>query len=201
MSLTGILNRRRKLVFLANLYYFGLIVLGAIYTFLNPENQILLLEAVKSELKGEGLLGIIGKAYLEHRVFEAWVLTFTLNLFLGSIISISLPGLFLLAPLTAGVRAFLWGVLFSPTINIPAYLPTLTLPVMLLEGEAYVLALVTGVNLGFSWIKPSLVYKGVNSRVEALKRSIRETGYIYLLIILLLAISAIIEVLTVTTLT
>jgi uncharacterized membrane protein SpoIIM required for sporulation len=68
-----------------------------------------------------------------------------------------------------------------------------------LEGEAYVLAALAGVNLGMSWLKPSWVYKKEQngfSRSEALRKAFMDCGYVYVFVVVLLLAAAIVETLT-----
>lgn len=87
-------------------------------------------------------------------------------------------------------RAGLWGFLF-------AYLPSerfvAALPVIILEGEAYVLGGVAGTILGLSWLKPEWINYEEKQRVECLKKAFREAGYIYVLVVFLLLSAAIVE--------
>lgn len=191
------LKKRRKLILIANLYYIILFFIGVAIAAANPQIQESLLQTIQIQLKGKGILGITAKAYMEKRILEAWLLTFVVNLILASLIQVTLLGLIMLAPITAGLRAILWGIMFAP-IGFPTTKLIIALPTIILEGESYILALVTGILLGTSWIKPNLLYQN-KTRKAALKQAIKETLHIYIFIIILLAIAALTEVYTVTT--
>lgn len=122
--------------------------------------------------------------------------TFFFNLFVSAFVVVTLSGFvfFVVSPLVLVFRAFLWGVLLSrlSTSEFLAVLPTLVI-----EGEAYVLASVAGVVLGLSWLRPRWVYGEDDlGRVEALKRAFRECRWIYVWVVLLLAVAAVLEVVT-----
>jgi hypothetical protein len=75
-----------------NLAYYGLIIIGALYTFLNP--------AIKQNLNGmviqvftTGPISSVGTAYSIGQVLEASALTFLVNLILGSFMVITRPSL------------------------------------------------------------------------------------------------------------
>jgi len=122
---------------------------------------------------------------------------FAFNLALSSFVFVTLPGIAFF-PLSAGFlsyRGFLWGLLLymSPTLLFVASLPTI-----ILEGEAYVLAAMAGSVVGASWIKPNLAYQESGlSRLEAFKKSLKECVKAYALVATLLFISAIVETMTI----
>jgi len=120
---------------------------------------------------------------------------FFFNLFLSAFVVVTLSGLafFVVSPLVLVFRGFLWGVLLSG-LSTGAFLAVL--PTLVLEGEAYVLASVAGVVLGLSWLKPRWVYDEELGRGEALKEAFREGGWIYVWVVLLLAVTAVVEVAT-----
>ena len=126
-----------------NLLYFGTIVLGMLAVLLYPALQQSLWQSVGQAVSPTSTLGPLTQAYTEGRLAMAIVLTFAVNLVLGSLAMLSLPSLVIpFAGILMGVvRALLWGVLFSPfgSEMQPGLLPhPLT---VLLEGEAYVVAM------------------------------------------------------------
>jgi hypothetical protein len=123
----------------------------------------------------------------------AIVLTFLVNLVLGSILVLSLPSLLIpFAGILMGVfRAWLWGVLFSPfggEVELGLLPHALT---VLLEGEGYVVAML-GVWL---WWWPVLRTPG--RRWQLWRDGLMLQGRIYSVVALLLAIAAIYEALEV----
>jgi len=89
----------------------------------------------------------------------------------------------------------LWGVLLNGllTSQFLAAFPTL-----ILEGEGYVLAALAGVNLGLSLLKPEWAYKGEGlSRLEAVKRALKDCAYTYVLVAIFLFVAAVVETVTI----
>jgi hypothetical protein len=127
-----------------NAVYFGAAVLAAGYAFLNPVVQSQVTDAAVDAFSPTGGLGPLIQAYLGGELLRAMLLTFLVNLILGSLVVITLPSAVIpFAGLLIGVyRAVLWGLLFAPTPG-SAMGPTLWLhmPTILLEGEAYVVAM------------------------------------------------------------
>ena len=186
----------RRPYIVLNLVYYGLIVCGMIYTVFNPSLQQSLSEAVGSAFT-KGPLSAVLNAYVGSQVLLAIVLTFVVNLIIGSFASITLPSLLIpFSGLLSGVfRALVWGLILSPTTPemTRAMIPhSLTL---ILEGQAYVLAMLAAYVQGRAFLWPRTV--GAETRgqgyIVGLKRSVR----IYLLVLLLLAVAAIYEALTV----
>ncbi|MEM3697934.1 MAG: hypothetical protein QXQ94_10665 [Candidatus Bathyarchaeia archaeon] len=101
-------------------------------------------------------------------VFSLFVV-FLFNLAVAAFVVITLPG-FVFFPLSAVsllFRAFLWGLL---VYAMPNSLFLFALPVIFLEGEAYVIAALAGTVVGFSWLNPRRAYGGGLSKFEAFKR-------------------------------
>jgi hypothetical protein len=176
-----------------NLLYFGTVALGMLAVLVNPAMQQSLLQSAGQAFSPTGTLGPLVQAYTEGRLGMAILLTFLVNLVLGSFLVLSLPSLVIpFAGILMGLlRAWLWGVLFSPfgTEMQAGLLPhALT---VLLEGEAYVVAML-GVWL---WWWPVLRTPG--RRWQLWRDGLALQGRIYSVVALLLAIAAIYEALEV----
>ncbi len=176
-----------------NLLYFGTVVAGALYTLIEPQAQTALLRQVGAAFSPTGSLGPVVEAYRTGQLPSAILLTFLVNLFLGSLLALTLTSLVVpFAGLLIGLlRAFIWGVLFSPFGGI---LPLAVLPhlgVVILEGEAYVVAM-TGVWL---WWWSTLSAPG--GRWQAWLGGLRLQGRVYTAVALLLAVAAAYEALEV----
>lgn len=120
---------------------------------------------------------------------------FLFNLVVSGFLVLTLTGL-LFFVLPAGLlvmRAALWGFMMNQ-LSTPVFLAAF--PTLLLEGEGYVIAGVAGVNLGLAWLKPSWVGGGGISRREALRQAVKECGYLYVLVIVLLLVAAVVETFT-----
>ncbi len=81
-----------------------------------------------------GPLSSVGTAYSSGQVLDASIMTFLVNLALGSFMDITLPSLIIPFPgiLTGAYRAVIWGILFSPA-HFEAYLVPRHL-ILFLEG-------------------------------------------------------------------
>jgi hypothetical protein len=169
---------------LLNALYFGSILIGAL---LVQFSSVTFYEM----LYGEGGVDLsLGAPLLIVSIF-------LFNLAVSSFILTTLPGLvFFALPLGVLVwRAVLWSSLMS-ILPLPDLL--LAFPTFVLEGEAYVIAAFSGIILGLSWLKPTWVLKGEKlSRREAFRKVVVEASRLYVLVALLLLISAVVETATI----
>lgn len=121
---------------------------------------------------------------------------FLFNFCVSAFLVVTLPGVvffgFSVALLVA--RAALWGYLIN---QLPILSFLLALPTLVLEGEGYVVASLAGAVLGLSWLKPEWMYKSESvGRMGAFKHALRECGYWFFLVGVLLFFAAVIEALT-----
>ncbi|MCK4633926.1 stage II sporulation protein M [Candidatus Bathyarchaeota archaeon] len=177
----GSLSKRSSLFTLMNIVYFGSLFVVALMT--GQQNR-LINEWVVGESSGE-----------VNNVVIMFVDIFLFNLVVSGFLLLTVTGLFLF-PLPVGIlvfRASLWGSLLSQ-LPTPVFLATF--PTFLLEGEAYVIAGVVGINLGLSWLKPNWVSKNGSSKRDALGQAVRECGYLYALVTTLLLAAAVVETFT-----
>jgi hypothetical protein len=122
---------------------------------------------------------------------------FVFNLVVSGFSFTTLSGL-VFFPFPVGVlvlRALLWGALLN-------WLPTsqllVALPIFVIEGEGYVLAAVSGINLGLSWLRPDWAYENRGlSRLEAFKVAVKECLHLYGLVAGLLFAAAVVEAVTI----
>ena len=186
----------RRAYIVLNLIYYGLVVLGMIYVVFNPSLQQSLMEAVGSAFI-EGPFSALGGAYLGGQVLMAIVLTFMVNLFIGSFAWITLPSLVIpfSGLLMGAYRAVVWGWVLSPTtpemrmVMIPHSLT------LILEGQAYILAMLAAYIQGRAFFYPRSV--GAATRKQGYWAGVKHLGRLYLLVALLLAVAAIYEALEV----
>jgi hypothetical protein len=177
--------------------YYGLVILGMAYVmFFNPALQQQLLDQIGQAFT-TGPLSAVGDAYGGGQVFTAMLLTFVVNLILGSFIEINLLGLIVpFSGLLMGLyRALLWGLLLAPSEPglAGAMVPhSLTL---LIEGQAYVLAMLAVYVQGKAFLRPQTY--GLADHARGYVEGLRRTGWIYLLVTLLLAVAAVYEALEV----
>jgi hypothetical protein len=186
--------RHRRALAVLNGLYFGAVALAAIYAMSNPALQASSLEAIGEAFSPSGALGPLVTAYIEGRLGMAIALTFLVNLVLGSFVVLTLPSLVVpFAGLAIGLyRALLWGILFSPSPASALGASTIAaLPTILLEGEAYVLAM-----LGV-WVWWSGVVRRRDGRWNAWKAGLRFQARLYPAVAVTLVLAAICEVLSV----
>jgi hypothetical protein len=143
----------------ANLVYWGAFALGALYGAVDPPTGRAVEAMVGEAFAPTGQLAPLVGAYTAGQLPAAIALTFLVNLVFGAFAFLTLPSAAIpFAGLATGVlRALLWGVLFSPAGSLaadPAFL--LHVPTILVEGEAYVLA-ITGV---LAWWRGVLTRRG-----------------------------------------
>jgi hypothetical protein len=195
-SAWALVQENRRAYIIINAVYYGLVIIFMIVAAFNRPLQDELLNAVGAAFM-TGPLAIVGGAYLNAEVLQAIGLTFVVNLVVGSLLYLTVPSLIIpfLGFLLGIYRAALWGLIFSPA---HPDLRMLMLPhsiTLILEGQAYILALF-GVYLqarAFLWPQSVGLLRRGQGYMEGLKR----TGKIYVLVVLTLAVAAVYEVLEV----
>ncbi len=203
MSFVEAINKTLRLVwqyrrsYLAiNVVFYGLVACGMVYVTFHPEVQEMLTQAVLLSFT-EGPLATVAEAYAGGEVFKSIILTFAVNFAIASVLVIFVPSL--LIPFSGVfigvVRAAMWGLLLAPTTPElrAAMIPhSLTL---VIEGQAYVLAMLGAWILGRAFVSPQSV--GALSRKEGYLRGLRNGASVYLLVAIVLAVAAVYEVLEV----
>ena len=104
-----------KAYIVINAVYYGLVIICMIYVAFNQKLQGALLKQVGASFT-TGPLAFVGRSYASAQVAQAILVTFCVNLFLGSVAEITLPSLIIpFSGLLMGIfRAALWGLLLSP---------------------------------------------------------------------------------------
>lgn len=188
-----IFRKDRSLFIAVNVFYFGLVLAGGVIALASPSTQKSMLDLVTAGLQTGPMLSV-SKAYASGDVLRAAWMTFATNLFLGTIIQITLPSL-IVAPwalFMGAVRALMWGImLLVPYGNLtfgrlaPHYLT------LLLEGEAYVVAIFACVRQIKAAIKPEEY--GQKSRLQAYLVAAFDNILLLVVVALILAVAAIYE--------
>jgi hypothetical protein len=186
-----ILRDHRRPYLAVNLIYYGLVVMGTIVVWLNPQLQTSLSTMVQEGFE-TGLPGVV-EAYRGGHFLSAVAQTFTINFFMGSLMVITLPACFFppAGILVGFLRAFLWGLVLAPTtpqfglVMIPHGIT------LLLEGQAYILAVFAACRLGQLLLWPESI--GLTSRWRAYLAGLRETALINILVAIVLLVSALWE--------
>ena len=190
-SSLAVLREHRRAYLVLNVAYYGLIVAAMAYVAFDPGLQRTLLDAMGRAVR-TGPIQTVAGAYSGGHLLLAAVLTFAVNLIMGSFAYITLPSL--IVPfsglLMGAFRALLWGLMFSPTAVMGAGF-FLLLPTMILEGQAYVLAMLAAYVQSMAFVRPKSVGEKTHrlGYWEGLKRSAR----IYLLVAIVLAVAAVVE--------
>ena len=194
----SLIRQHIKAFTILNLVYFGLILAAMGYSAFNRSLQQELLDMI-GEAFSEGPLAVVGGAYQGGELLKAILLTFITNLLAGTFLSLTLPSLIVpFSGILVGLyRALLWGLLFSPNVaGITAGMAlsgVLIGGLLFLEGEAYVLGMLAAYLQGKAFLFPSSV--GASGRLAGYAAGLKQTGILYILIVLMLVIAAIYEAL------
>ena len=175
-----------------NLLYYGLVLTGMAYVFANPLVQQALLQSVGQAFQPGGSLAGVAAVYGSGNVILAAVVTFGVNLVLGSFLQITLPSLVIpLAGVAMGVfRAILWGLILAPQGSLTyAMIPhSITL---LLEGQGYIIAMLGTFTIAKGLVRPGAY--GAAGHVAGYLTGLARCARLYVLVIVVLAVSAIYE--------
>jgi len=192
----ALIKNNRITFIIVNIAYFAIITIGMVAIHSNPELKKQLLETVGNAFTA-GPMQFITGAYSSGEIINAMIFTFFINLVLGCFIAITLPSFIIPFSgfLVGGLRAIIWGFLFSPDLTELTPLKILAgigIGLLLVfEGEAYVLGLFAAFLHGRAWLIPSSV--GAEKASQGYLAGLRLTLRIYLLIISMLFIAAVYE--------
>lgn len=181
-----------KLFVALNCIYFGAIILGALIAVAYPDAQMTMITAAGQTYGSEGVYASVGDAYTSGNVVMAAIVTFLVNFIPGTLLMIILPSLVLpfWALLFCTFRAMIWGVML--VVPVPDVLPLSSLAphylTLVLEGEAYIVAMFACTRGLIALLKPKAF--GADSRLQAYKQSILDTGKLLLVVALILAVAA-----------
>ena len=192
----GIVRENRKVYIAINAVYYGLVVVCMVVVAFNQPLQDQLLESVGEAFTG-GWLSAVGSAYSNAEVLRAILLTFLVNLVLGSFLEITVPSAIIpFSGLLVGIlRAVLWGLILSPAnpdLRLAMIPHSITL---LLEGQAYILVMLATYVQGRAFLWPKTA--GVEGHGRGYLQGLKQTGKLYILVVLTLAAAAIYEVIEV----
>ncbi len=195
-SACALVQENKRAYIVINAAYYGLVIICMIYVAFNQPLQDQLLKDIGAAFM-TGPLSMVGRSYVNAQVLQAILLTFVVNLFLGSFAEITVPSLIIpFSGFLLGIyRAVLWGLLLSPahpTLRLVMIPHSITL---ILEGQAYILALLAVYVQARAFLWPQSV--GLTTRWRGYVEGLKRTGKIYVLVILTLAIAAIYEVIEV----
>ncbi|MHB0876834.1 MAG: hypothetical protein ACYC5O_12420 [Anaerolineae bacterium] len=187
----AIVSRHRRAYLRINAVYYGLVVLGMVLVATQPEVQEALIASTAAGFSS-GPLSLVGEAYGGGQVLQAAAITFAVNLVIGTIAYIGVPSLVVpFAGLVTGCfRALLWGLLLSPANPDLRWVMIPHSVTLLLEGQAYIMAMFAAYVLWTTVLHPDAPGLTVARRYAlGLGRGLR----LYLLVVLLLAVAALYE--------
>lgn len=186
-----LLGQNRRLYLASNIFYYGLVALFIFLTPLFPKVQEVLLSSVTQSFTS-GPMAFVTDAY-KTSFLKAVVVTFAVNTVLGSFLVITLPSLVFppWGTLMAGLRAVMWGIMFSPSSMFSTMQFVGVLLLLILEGQGYVLALFGTFKLIHALITPGDF--GCKKRFDAYKKALVMNVKLYVLIVSVLVIAAIYE--------
>ena len=192
----GLVRQHWRAYLTINIIYYSLVIVCMALVLCLPDIQQSLLEQIKQAFARGPLKGVFS-AYMGGHVFAAIGLTFIVNLFGGSLASITIPSAIVpFSGLLVGCfRAIVWGVMLSPA---DAHLRGAMIPhslTLLLEGQAYIVAMLAAYQQGLALVCPRTV--GADTLWRGYCAGLRRTGSLYLLVVVLLAVSAVYEALEV----
>ncbi len=192
----GVVRQHWQAYVAINTIYYSLVIVCMAVVLLLPDVQRNLLEQVKEALAKGPLKGVFS-AYIGGHVFAAIGLTFIVNLFGGSLVSITIPSAIVpFSGLLVGCfRAIVWGLMLSPA---DAHLRWVMIPhslTLLLEGQGYIVAMLAAYQQGLAFFCPRTV--GAETPWRGYCAGLRRTGSLYLVVAVLLAVAAVYEALEV----
>jgi hypothetical protein len=180
----------RRLYFWLNGIYFGLAILTGLFIYFSPAVQFMLINMVGVQISsGEGILGWVGRAYAAGNIPYAAFATFTVNSLLGTLAYITLPSFVIpgIGLVTGFVRGALWGLLLTPASEGMARSMIPHSITAIIEGEAYVLAMI------YVFLMAAEVYKGKGDLKTRYYRGMVKNLYGFLWVLIFLAVAAIYE--------
>jgi hypothetical protein len=197
-----LIKQHRRLYFILCGVYYGLIVIGLVYSMYDRSLHDTFLKALGATYGSGGPLSSVLDAYVSGKIVQAIAITFGINLVVGSFGSITLPSL--IVPfsglLIAIYRASLWGIIYSPKPGV-ALTPSnigfgvFAAGLLFLEGQGYILTMLAAVLQGRAFLSPKTI--GAEGHWRAYLAGLKMTGQLYILVAIVLFVSAIYEVLAV----
>jgi hypothetical protein len=150
----NLIRTERRAFNLINIGYFTIVLIGMLIVRSSSELQQGLISLI-GEAFSTGPMQYLTGAYTNGEIIKAIGLTFFVNLILGSFIALTIPSLIIPFSgfLVGAYRALLWGFIFSPDLGDLSFSKIIMGIgiglLLILEGEAYVLALgyLSGIRL------------------------------------------------------
>ncbi len=192
----AIVKENRRAYIIINVVYYGLVAIFMLVAAFNQSVQETLLKTAGAGFTS-GFFAFVGKTYGSGQVLSAMGITFVINFFVGTFLEITLPSLVVpfIGMFMGVLRAALWGLLLSP-----AYPPLRLLMIphsltLILEGQGYIMGLLAVYVQGKAFLWPGSI--GVEGHWRGYVEGLKQTGWLYSLVILMLLVAAIYEALEV----
>lgn len=175
-----------------NVSFYGLVVLGAVYAFLDPRAQQELTKSILQSFSS-GPMSVAKDAYVSGNVAAAALITFLVNTFLGSVLALTAPSLVIpfAGTIIGLLRALLWGVALAPSSPELARAMVPHSLVLVLEGQGYIIAMV-GVHVLWTSAFDG-VRRGLRGFASGYLAGFRRNLDICALVAAVLAVSAVYE--------
>jgi hypothetical protein len=192
-DIVDIFRKDWKLFAAVNVFYFGTLLLGGLIALLRPDIQGYWLGVLAMGLK-TGTLAPVGSAIEAGKVLNLALQIFQTNIITGTLVYITIPS-FIFPPwalLLGGWRALLWGMAFVvPYGRLTLGKLVFHYVTMLIEGEAYVIAIFASTRLIEALVWPSRF--GESSRASAYVKAIIDNFKLLIVVAIILAIGALYE--------
>ena len=185
LELCDLVKLRWKSLVSLNLFFFGCLLIAVVFAGYELQTPVALdwHPSILGDLSGTGWIGM---------VFGIFVF----NLIIGGFLAATLSGI-LFFPLPIGFLAYHAFSLGLTLWALPSSVFWPTMVAFFIEGEAYVFGALGGVLVGMSWTMANWIYNREQiSRTAAIRKSMRELAYFYLVAVVLLLGAATIEALT-----
>jgi len=185
-----ILAANRRAYIAINIAFYGLVVICMIYAAFDQPRQTEMLETGNKNLM-TGTLSMLGKEFDGGEVLKTTGLLYFTNLMGACFGAITFPSFFIpfFGLFPGANHAIQWGLLFSPANPTIRHAMILHSLMLIIEGQAYTLAILGAYIHGRAMIWPQTI--GLKSRWQAYVEGVRQTGTLYMLIMTVLAIAAI----------
>ncbi len=180
-----------------NILYYGIMLLAMLVPVAFPSVQEELNKTIAQSFN-QGMMSSVAGAYSSGNVFAAALVTFLVNLLLGTLVVITVPSTFIpFFGIFMGLfRATLWGLLFSPAHSQIGWALLPHSITILIEGQGYIIAMFAAYLLWRSCLLPKtagIQTQGVGAYIEGYIAGLRQTGLLYILVSLVLLVAAVYE--------
>lgn len=182
-------NRRAYLTL--NVLYFGLMFIMMIYLNFDSALRVAFVEKYSDSFFRHGPITLAGQPFAFDKTLQMLMNNFTFNLMGSTYGEITFPSLFIpFIGIPIGLyRAIFMGLAFAPSNPLATAFFLPHLPTLVFEGQAAIFAMLGAYIHGRAVLWPKTI--GQTSRWRAFVEGVRQSGMVYLPIVLVLLASAI----------